>query len=225
MLWHKEHTFTNEPFPYVKQTNVVWRITEAFPNEGDLTRSFPPEKEEKESYLYKGKTYQSRIIYGAGLYLRHVWGDLIPGFYTSPKENHTAYATTWVFSPYEQHVGLFLDFQNYSRSESDLAPQQGTWDYKSSRVWLNNKELLPPVWRNTHKDRSNEIPLMNENAASRPPIQVTLQKGWNKLFLKLPVGKFKTPEVRLVKWMFNAVFVSPDGKKEIDNIIYSPNKK
>lgn len=55
MLWHKEHTFTNEPFPYVKQTNVVWRITEAFPNEGDLTRSFPPEKEEKESYLYKGK--------------------------------------------------------------------------------------------------------------------------------------------------------------------------
>lgn len=225
MLWHKEHTFTNEPFPYVKQTNVVWRITEAFPNEGDLTRSFPPEKEEKESYLYKGKTYQSRIIYGAGVYLRHVWGDLIPGFYTSPKENHTAYATTWVFSPYEQHVGLFLDFQNYSRSESDLAPQQGTWDYKSSRVWLNNKELLPPVWRNTHKDRSNEIPLMNENAASRPPIQVTLQKGWNKLFLKLPVGKFKTPEVRLVKWMFNAVFVSPDGKKEIDNIIYSPNKK
>ena len=118
-----------------------------------------------------------------------------------------------------------MDFQNYSRSESDLAPKQGTWDYKSSRVWLNNKELLPPVWRNTHKDRSNEIPLMNENAASRPPIQVTLQKGWNKLFLKLPVGKFKIPEVRLVKWMFNAVFVSPDGKKEIDNIIYSPDKK
>lgn len=66
---------------------------------------------------------------------------------------------------------------------------------------------------------------MNENATSRPPIQVTLQKGWNKLLLKLPIGEFKTPEVRLVKWMFNAVFVSPDGKKEIDNIIYSPDKK
>ena len=99
------------------------------------------------------------------------WGSIL-----LQRKNHTAYATTWVFSTYEQHVGLFLDFQNYSRSESDLAPQQGTWDYKSSRVWLNNKELLPPVWRNTHKDRSNEIPLMNENAASRPPIQVTLQK-------------------------------------------------
>ena len=225
MLWHKEHTFTNEPFPYVKQTNVVWRITDAFPNEGDLPRSFPPEKEEKESYLYKGKTYQSHIIYGAGVYLRHVLGRFNSWVLYFSKGNHTAYATTWVFSPYEQHVGLFLDFQNYSRSESDLAPQQGTWDYKSSRVWLNNKELLPPVWKNTHKDRSNEIPLMNENAASRPPIQVTLQKGWNKLLLKLPIGEFKTPEVRLVKWMFNAVFVSPDGKKEIDNIIYSPDKK
>lgn len=225
MLWHKEHTFTNEPFPYVRQSNVIWRITDAFPNEGDLTRSFPPEIEEKESYLYKGKTYQSRIIYGAGVYLRHVWGDLSPGFYTSPEENHTAYATTWVFSPCKQHVGLFLEFQNYSRSESDLAPQPGTWDYKNSRAWLNDKEILPPVWKNTHKDRSNEIPLANENAVSRPPIQVTLHKGWNKLFLKLPIGKFKTPEVRLVKWMFNAVFVTPDGKKEIDNIIYSPDKK
>ena len=35
-----------------------------------------------------------------------IWGDLIPGFYTSPKENHTAYATTWVFSPYEQPLPL-----------------------------------------------------------------------------------------------------------------------
>lgn len=223
MLWHKEHTFTNEPFPYVRQTNVVWRITDAFPNEGDLTRSFPPEKEEKESYLYKGKTYRSRIVYGAGVYLRHVWGDSTPGFYASPEENHTAYATTWVFSPCEQRAGLFLEFQNYSRSESDLPPRQGTWDYKGSRAWLNEEELLPPVWENTHKDRSNEIPLTNENATARPPIQVTLQKGWNKLFLKLPVGKFKTPEVRLVKWMFNAVFVTPDGKREIDNIIYSPD--
>lgn len=224
MLWHKEHTFKDEPFPYVKQTNVVWRITDAFPNEGDLTRSFPPEQEEKKIYLYKGKNYESHIVYGAGIYLRHVWGNLVPGFYTLPKENHTAYATTWVFSPCEQHVGLFLEFQNYSRSESDLAPLQGTWDYKGSRAWLNNEEILPPIWENTHKNRSNEIPLTNENAVSRTPIKVTLHKGWNKLFLKLPVGKFNTPEIRLVKWMFNAVFVTLNGKKEIDNIIYSPDK-
>lgn len=44
MLWYKEHLFRGYPFAYVKQTNVWWKITDAFPNEGDLTRVFPPER-------------------------------------------------------------------------------------------------------------------------------------------------------------------------------------
>ena len=67
--------------------------------------------------------------------------------------------------------------------------------------------------------------LGNENCVSRPPIPVHLQKGWNKVLLKLPVGKFTTPEVRLVKWMFTAVFVTPDGEKAVEELIYSPEKK
>ncbi len=223
MLWHKHHTFQKEPFPYVRQSNIKWRITDAFPNQGDLTKSFPPEQSEAEYYKYEGKTYQSYTVNGAGIYLRHVWGSLVPGFYKNPQENHTAYATTWVYSPKEQTAGLILEFQNYSRSESDLPPQQGKWDYKESRAWLNGSELLPPVWKNTHKERSNEISLANENCVSRPPLQVSLHKGWNKLMLKLPVGKFQTPQVRLVKWMFTAVFVTPDGSEALDNLIYSSN--
>ena len=53
--------------------------------------------------------------------------------------------------------------------------------------------------------RVNEIALGNENCVARPPIAVHLNKGWNKVFLKLPVGKFNMPEVRLVKWMFTTV--------------------
>lgn len=224
LLWHKEHTFAGEPFPYVKQTNVVWRITDAFPNGGDLSRSFPPEQEEKDTYSYEGKTYGSRTVYGAGVYLRHVWGTLVPGFYEQPEKNHTAYASTWVYSPQEQQAGLLLEFQNYSRSESDLPPRQGTWDYKGSRAWLNEEELLPPAWENTHTERSNEVPLKNENAVSRPPLQVTLHKGWNRLLLKLPVGEFNGHETRLVKWMFNAVFVTPDGKEALPHLTYSADR-
>ena len=40
--------------------------------------------------------------------------------------------------------------------------------------------------------------------------------------LKLPIGKFQTPQVRLVKWMFTAVFVTPDGTEALENLIYSP---
>lgn len=122
MLWHKEHTFKGYPFAYVKQTNVKWNITDAFPNGGDMDKVFPPEQELKDTYHYNGNTYGVRQAIGAGIYLRHVWGTFVPGFYADPKEDHTAYAYTWVYSPKDQEVGLWAEFQNYSRSEMDLAP-------------------------------------------------------------------------------------------------------
>ena len=213
MLWHKEHTLNGMPFAYQRQSDVEWRITDAFPNGGDLARSFPPEDNlapaggpsaDMTTYTYDGKTYSSRTVTGNGIYLRHVWGVLVPGFYADPQEDHTAYATRWIYSPKPRTAKLSLEFQNYSRSESDLPPRQGTWDYKCSRAWMNGEEIMPPVWLNTNTERDNEIPLRNENCVSRPPIDIKLRKGWNKLVLKLPVGKFHSKETRLVKWMFSA---------------------
>ena len=207
LLWQKKTWLKEVPFPYVCQTQSEWQITDAFPNGGDLNKVFPPEQQEDSVYQYEGNTYHSRKIIGNGIYLRHVWGTLVPGFYANPQENHTAYATRWIYSPKERKTQLMLEFQNYSRSESDLAPRQGTWDYKCSRAWLNGKEIMPPVWENTNTERSNEITLKNENYVSRPAVDITLKKGWNKLMLKLPVGKFSSKETRLVKWMFTAAFV------------------
>lgn len=225
MLWHKEHTFKGYPFAYVKQTNVKWNITDAFPNGGDMDKVFPPEQELKDIYHYNGNTYGVRQAIGAGIYLRHVWGDMVPAFYADPKENHTAYAYTWVYSPKDQEVGLWAEFQNYSRSEMDLAPLPDKWDYKGSRIWINDREILPPVWTATHKVKSYEVPLGNENCVGRVPLAVHLNRGWNKVFLKLPIGKFKMAETRLVKWMFTAVFVTPDGERAVEGLIYSPDKQ
>ena len=207
LLWQKNTWLKEVPFPYVRQTQSEWQITDAFPNGGDLNKVFPPEEKEDSVYQYEGKTYKTRKIIGNGIYLRHVWGTLVPGFYANPQENHTAYATRWIYSPKERKTQLMLEFQNYSRSESDLAPRQGTWDYKCSRAWLNGKEIMPPVWENRNSERSNEITLKNENYMSRPAIDITLKKGWNKLMLKLPVGKFSSKETRLVKWMFTVALV------------------
>lgn len=207
LLWQKNTWLKEVPFPYVRQTQSEWQITDAFPNGGDLNKVFPPEEKEDSVYQFEGKTYKTRKIIGNGIYLRHVWGTLVPGFYANPQENHTAYATRWIYSPKERKTKLALEFQNYSRSESDLAPRQGTWDYKCSRAWLNGKEIMPPVWENTNTERSNEITLKNENYVSRPAVDVTLKKGWNKLMLKLPVGKFSSKETRLVKWMFTVALI------------------
>lgn len=213
LLWQKDHWLKGEPFPYVCQTRTHWLITDAFPNGGDLGKVFPPEINkgracrDDSAYQYEGKTYKVHKITGNGIYLRHVWGNLVPGFYPHPQENHTAYATSWIYSKKKRKAKLLLEFQNNSRSESDLPPRPGTWDYKGSKAWLNGEEIKPPVWENTNTVRSNEIALRNENAVSRPPIEITLDKGWNRLLLKLPVGKFSTPEVRLVKWMFTAAII------------------
>lgn len=87
MLWHKEHHFKGYPFAYVKQTNVKWNITDAFPNGGNPEQAFPPEAGFKDQYVYDGKAYNVRQAIGAGIYLRHVWGTLVPSFYKEPAEN------------------------------------------------------------------------------------------------------------------------------------------
>ena len=224
LLYHKAHDLKDYPIAYVKQTNVRWRITDAFPNEGDLACVFPPETALRQSYTYQGKTYGTREALGAGIYLRHVWGSTVPAFYAQPQENHTAYAWTWIYSPKQQEVGAWIEFQNYSRSEKDLPPRQGEWDYKGSRIWVNDEPIAPPIWTATHTELSNEIPLGNENCVVRKPIPILLKQGWNKVFLKLPVGTFRTPEVRLVKWMFTFVCVTPDGEKAAEGLIYSPDQ-
>lgn len=224
LLWHKENTFAGIPFPYVKQTDIHWHITDPFPNGGNLSAVFPPEKTLSDSYSYNGATYETHPAVGAAIYLRHVWGNLVPAFYDEPQENHTTYATTYVWSPKLQTVGLWASTQDYSRSESDLPPPKGEWDYRKSRIFVNDEAIYPPLWENSHTERSNEISLKNENFTARPPLRISLKKGWNKVLLKLPVGKFSTSEVRLQKWMFTFVLVTPDGKERVEGLIYSPDK-
>lgn len=229
LLHYKKTSLKNEPIPYVKQTHAAWQIVGGFPNDGDMGRVFPPEESlardargaitpprDLLSYQYKGEKYTAQRVLGSGFYLRHVWGEgTCPGVIANPTPNQTAYAIAWVHAPAKQTVGLMLETQNYSRSENDIPPRLGTWDYKGSQVWLNGKLIAPPVWGNTHTVRSAEIPLDNENASSRKPIPVELRAGWNKIMLKLPVGEFTTPEVRLVKWHFMASFVTLDGLEAV----------
>lgn len=223
-LYHKANYLRNEPIAYVKQTNVRWRITDQFPNNGNTATRFPPENALTDTYTYNGATYNTRTATGAGIYLRHVWGTLIPTFYANPKANHTAYAYTYVYSPAQQTVGVQIEFQNYGRSESDLPPPAGAWDYNGSKIWVNDVAVNPPNWKNTHTTKSNEIALENENFTARTPMSLTLNQGWNKVLIKLPNKGFNLNAVRLVKWMFTCVFVTTDGKNAVDGLIYSPDK-
>jgi hypothetical protein len=158
---------------------------------------------------------------GTAVYLRHTWGELVPALLDDPQPNSTVYAFTDVISDRDQEVGLIFETQNYSRSESDLPPAQGTWDNRHSAISINGETIAPPVWLNDHSDVNNEITLKNENASARQPIAVKLHKGTNRILIKLPVGKFRTrPQVRLVKWMFTCQLTTLDGTAPAPGIIY-----
>lgn len=223
-LYHKRHCLRDESIPYVRQTNVQWRVTDPFPNGGSAAKSFPPESEgPQDSYIYDGTTYKTRLVTGGGIYLRHTWGTTVPAHFANPQLNHTAYAWTYVWSPRAQTVGALIEFQNYGRSEKDKAPESGKWDRKGSRLWVNDVEVRGMTWRNAGKDITNEVPLRNENFTARNPKQVKLNEGWNRVFLKLPY--VAADGVRLNKWMFTFVLVDLESGEAMDGIIYSPDQK
>jgi len=226
MLINKKLYFSGLPFPYVKQTNIFWRVTQSFPNSGKLDAVFPPENNISEEYIYNGQTIQTFPVAGATVYLRHTWGETVPAAISLPLINSTVYAFTYVYSPVSQNVGFWAGFHNFGRSEADATPPVGKWDYKESRIWLNDRIVNPPVWKYPgHVSSDKEIPYADESFEMRTPLIVTLEKGWNKVLLKMPVGDFTSRYTRLVKWMFTAVFVTPDGKDACEELIYSPEKK
>ena len=210
--------------PYVRQTNVQWAITEAFPNNGNAAQKFPPETEGlKDSYTYQGRTYTTGYATGAGIYLRHTWGEgTIPAYYAQPKENTTAYAWTYVYSPKAQDVGALIEIYNYGRSEKDLAPNNGHWDRMGAKIWLNDREILAPSWKNSGKtSMTNEDLLEDENFTARPAAPISLKMGWNKVLLKLP---FNPNGTRLKKWMFTFVLTDKSGRNALEDMVYSPDK-
>lgn len=231
-LFHKAHCLSGEPIPYVRQTNVHWRITDAFPNDGNAAAVFAPEAQGTAKgdalmdkvFVHEGKTYGTGTATGAGIYLRHTWGNsIIPTYYgTTNHSNVTAYAWTYVYSPRKQTVGAQIEFQNYGRSENDKAPDAGKWDRKGSDIWINGQRIAPPVWDNSGKAINSETELRNENFSARTPLPVTLKRGWNKVFLKLPY--VAADGVRLNKWMFTCVFTDTDGRNAVEGLIYSPDR-
>ncbi|MBQ7664153.1 MAG: family 20 glycosylhydrolase [Bacteroidaceae bacterium] len=228
-LFHKANSLSTCPIPYVKQTNVRWRISDPFPNGGTASTKFPPETYQgdilPQSFTYQGTTYNSAMATGAGIYLNHTWGNnTVPTFYgnTVPSTNQTAYAWTYVHSPVAQQVGAQIEFYNYGRSETDRAPDAGKWDRYGSDIWLNGTRINPPTWANSGVGIGKEVDLKNENFPARNPILVNLNEGWNKVLIKLPYNPDGTQRLR--KWLFTFVLTDPTGTTAIDGLTYSPEK-
>uniref|UniRef100_UPI004025FF32 family 20 glycosylhydrolase n=1 Tax=Prevotellamassilia timonensis TaxID=1852370 RepID=UPI004025FF32 len=230
-LFHKAHSLQGAPIPYVKQSNIRWRLTEPFPNDGDATKAFPPEEAAKldavmpTTYSYNGTDYAAKQVTGGGVYLRHIWHGTVRGVLNNPANNQTCYAWTYVYSPVAQDAGAQIEFYTYSRSGSDKMPPAGKWDRRGSQVWLNGQEIAAPTWQQPDKDIPQDnttLGLTNENFTARPVVKVHLNEGWNKVFLKLPHAN--SGGTARDKWQYTFVLTDTEGKNALEGITYSPDR-
>ncbi len=224
-LHHKTTTMAAAArlIPYVKQTNVRWRITDQIPNGGNPDAILEPEQHLNAETM--PSTIPTQSATGAGIYLRHIWHPTVKGFFSNPQDGMTAYAWTYVYSPEEQEAGALIEFYTYSRSGNEKAPDAGKWDRRGSRIWLNGTEITAPTWTqpgaNIRQDQ-NDSGLTNENFTARQPVKIHLKEGWNKVFLKLPHAN--SGGTARDKWQFTFVITDPEGTDALDGLIYSPNR-
>lgn len=202
LLDHKKQYFKNLPFPYVKQEDIEWKFYGPFDNDGDLSKKFLPETKAFNDSIQQ----PSLTITGGTIILRHWWAPLIEGALNNPKENTTWYALTKIWSDENAEKDFWIGFNNISRSPATNSPMPGTWDNHQSKIWVNRKIIEPPVWKHAGAKGNSEVPLIDEGYGYRPPTKILLQKGWNTILIKAPIGRFKgkdwqNPE----KWMFTFV--------------------
>ncbi|MGM5470002.1 family 20 glycosylhydrolase [Flavobacteriaceae bacterium LMO-SS05] len=217
VLTHRDLFFKGKEFPYVKQTHILWNIIGPFNHKGDASTKFPVEDTIKASYLINGKEYEwSEPMAGGTMHFKHFFG--FPAL--TDEKSGTFYAYTEIYSPTNRVQDFWIGFQGWSRSGGRRGgpfPEQGQWHTTNPKIWVNNVEIAPPVWKQPNvKEKSDEIPFIDEDYFYRTPTKVHLKKGWNNVLLKIPQSGNSW------KWMFTCVpiNITKNGVREVNGLKY-----
>jgi len=214
---HRDLYFKEKPFPYVKQSQIPWLLIGPFDHRGQMSKKFPVEDSIAEKYQIDGNTYSWwGPLYGGTINPNHFFG------YPSPvkEKQGTIYALTHIYSPVDQIVDCWIGFHGWSRSggrRGGPLPQQGQWHTTQPKLWVNDMEIPPPVWKQPGlSEATEEIPFVDEDYFYRTPTKLNLKRGWNKVLLKVPQGGTSW------KWMFTFVPVLLHGRQisEVNALVY-----
>ena len=205
ILDNQQVYFNDKSFPYAKQTAIKWSLYGPYDNGGDLLKKFELEASPKNfdtTRIYKQLT-------GGTIVLRHWWAPLIKGAVKEAKENTTWYAITKIWCVDDGINNFWIGFNNLSRSPATDSPPLNAWDNKGSAVWVNGKLIEPPQWKHGEQKGNSEIPLIDEGYEFREPTKIFLQKGWNTVLIKAPIGSFIGKDWQNpVKWMFTFLHIN-----------------
>ncbi|MCK3683212.1 family 20 glycosylhydrolase [Maribellus sp. YY47] len=222
MIEHRDKYFQGKPFPYVKQSNIEWKVLGPIANGGDVDVAFPIEDKLLGTYRIDTANYTWQgPLYGGTIQLTHYFG--YPSHF--PKETGTYYAYTQIWSPQDQSVGAWISFHDWSRSGGRRGgpfPENGEWHNTHPKAWLNGELIAAPQWNNPSlASNTEEIPFTDENYFFRKPASILLEKGWNEVLLKIPVKNDTW------KRMFTFVPVQDENgtMKEVEGLKFSAELK
>ena len=139
---------------------------------------------------------------------RAEWG--YPGFVSA--ETGTVTLTAEFVSPVAREAGAFIELNEYHRSGARASyglPPKGQWNRYGATVKLNGKTLAPPDWNHADAGMTQplkERPWSDECAWIRPPTPIRIEKGANRVEIRLP----KTDG----RWYWSASFVPVEGTRE-----------
>ena len=154
------------PFPFVRQTYMRWRMTDAATGQV-IARSIP-----------QATVYPHHEIFPVNAYVPSIKGRVR--------------LETWIRSPRSQTVGAWIGFNAFSRSGGRSwgarIPSQGRWSAQGATVTINGEEVPPPKWSypDLHGMGAYEVPHTDEDWFYREPTPIRLRKGWNHVLLDVP---------------------------------------
>ncbi|WP_081997739.1 beta-N-acetylhexosaminidase [Wocania ichthyoenteri] len=218
VITHRDLFFKGKEFQYITQTDKHWKLIGPLNHKGNIEKSFPVEESIKDTYSIGGNPYIWTDNHTGGtIHLKHFFA--FPAV-TEAKQG-TYYAYTNIYAPDDRIQEFWVGFQGWSRSGGRRVgpfPNQGDWHTTKPKIWVNNTEIEPPIWKQPNLGtKTDEIPFIDEDYFYRNPTKIHLKKGWNKVLLKIPQDRNSW------KWMFTCipVNITENGVREVPELKYS----
>lgn len=208
----RDRFHTDVPFIMVKTHEIEWRLLGPVADGeiDELERGIIQDSYHSDA----GPLNWTGPVYGGAIHLKHFFG--FPSHLSSfPEGKNIVWANTHVYSPRDQEVGAWINFNTISSSDPRAGvAQQGDWGPNPAcNIWLNGEQLEPPRWQNKG-EAAKEIALIDEVYTSREPYKIKLKKGWNSVLIK---------SAPTWKWVFSFSPVEKNGQayREVDGLKYS----
>jgi len=184
------------PFPYVAQTQMRWRMTDA--DTGSVIATD----------IAQATTYPQHFWFPASKFVDKTSGNIV--------------METWIDAPRTIACGAWIGMTGFSRSDGRKrdapTPAIGQWNRHGATIAVNGVAIAPPKW--THPAQTGdpkETPLVDEDYHYRAPSRITLRKGVNHIKLTLPKsGGWK--------WIgtFTPINGTSDHPREVPGLKYLP---